>query len=138
MTLSDHFEVMEAVKVSIASQYDGELEVTEDWEGSLHYTPLDDDRIRQLLIQEFGDVLSGAAIEEAFTELVNEGAEEWPKAWCQAWEEEQRDSLGIELDIATDNLDEMRKRRGASDRGLLRLEAEVWRLRQAYAYYGAT
>jgi len=66
------FEVM--VDNSIVEQYDGPLDrLGEDQHGAIYYAPLDTDHIRTLLISLWGDLLSAAAIEEAFERLMAQG-----------------------------------------------------------------
>src|SRR5262245_34757108 len=109
-SLHDHCEVMEAIKASIVARYNGDLERHINYDDrDYYYTPLDTDHIRHLLINHFGDALSGAAIEEVFDAL--DGAEKWPRAFCEEDFEEEHERLGGELDQATDALDELRKRR---------------------------
>jgi hypothetical protein len=47
------------------------------------YTPLDEDTVCELLTDLWGALLTREAIEEAFKRLTEDGASEWPRAWCQ-------------------------------------------------------
>jgi hypothetical protein len=72
---------------SIVERYDGDLEyVGEGKHGELHYKPLDEDHIRQLLVDLWGDRLTPGAIEDAFNRLMQDQGD-WPHGYCEEVEE---------------------------------------------------
>jgi hypothetical protein len=78
------------VRNSITARYDGDLERHEcPKTAEVHYTPLDTDHIRTLLNELWGGLLTAETIEEFFETLTEDGAEEWPHAWCEEDEEER-------------------------------------------------
>jgi len=61
------------IELSIVERYDGDLEyVGEDKYGDPHFKPLDKYRIRQLLVDLWGDRLTPRAIEDAFSCLIQD------------------------------------------------------------------
>jgi len=82
----DAFEVM--IDNSIAQLYDSDLErLGEGRHGKICYRPLDTDRVCQLLVGLWGDLLAPKAINEAFDRLMKE-QDDWPHGYCEEDEEE--------------------------------------------------
>lgn len=74
----------------IIAKYNGDLERWwDDRECRYHYTPVDTDDIRDLLTKLWGDLLSKEACDDAFLRLTEDGAEEWPHAYCEDEEAER-------------------------------------------------
>jgi small-conductance mechanosensitive channel len=98
------------IETSIIERYSGDLEKREDPRRKCaeRYVPLDTDDIRELLTTLWGELVSAQTIEQVYAALVEDGAEEWPQAWCEeeiAAEREQRLSyLDYEIDRVEERL----------------------------------
>src|SRR5262249_15442606 len=80
----------ELIDDSIIERYDGDLErLGEGKHGELHYRPLDEDHIRQLLASLWGERLTAEVIEDAFKRLMNDVEGPWPHGYCEEDEEDQ-------------------------------------------------
>lgn len=72
----------EIVDTAVAEQYDGPLErLGENKDGAICYRPEDTDRVRELLVSLWGEVLTPDAIEDAFERLMDH--DEWPHGYCE-------------------------------------------------------
>ena len=81
----DAFEIM--IDDSIARRYDSDLEhLGKGHHGETCYRPLDTDRVYQLLVDLWGDLLTPEAINEAFDRLMEE-QDDWPHGYCEEDEE---------------------------------------------------
>ena len=68
---------------SILAEYDSDLEQWwDEREGGYVYTHFDIDLMRELLVKLWGEVLTGEAIDDVFLRLTEDGAKEWPRAYC--------------------------------------------------------
>ncbi len=114
MTTDLHDQLLALIETSIVNRYDGDLEKHEDlyMGGSDTYTPLDTDAIRELLTALWGEHITAKTIETVFKNLVENGAEKWPQAWCEEDIEQERqdriDGLGNEIDHIEDHLDRLK------------------------------
>ena len=76
---------------SIVAEYNGDLNRWwDERDGGYIYTPLDSDHVRELLVKLWGEILTSEAIDDAFVRLTEDGAREWPRAYC---EEDKESSL---------------------------------------------
>jgi hypothetical protein len=82
---AEEIGLLDLIEQSIIRRYDGDLERREDprCKRADTYTPLDTDTIRTLLTTLWGGRVSAETIEEVFDRLTTDGAEQWPKAWCE-------------------------------------------------------
>jgi len=79
------FETM--IDDSIVKRYDSDLErLGEGHHGETCYRPLDTDRVCQLLVDLWGNLLTPEAINEAFDRLMEE-QDDWPHGYCEEDEE---------------------------------------------------
>jgi hypothetical protein len=79
------FETM--IDDSIVKRYDGDLDrLGEGRHGETCYRPLDTDRIRRLLVDLWGNLLTPETINEAFDRLMEE-QDDWPHGYCEEDEE---------------------------------------------------
>ena len=81
------------IENSIIERYSGDLRKWEDprMKRADTYTPLDTDAIRELLTTLWGEHVTTQTIERVFEMLVEDGAKQWPLAWCEedlAWDRE--------------------------------------------------
>jgi hypothetical protein len=101
---------MSVIHASIIERYDGDLERHEDPRGKRNdlYVPLDHDQIRELLTKLWAEHVTVGTIEDAFDNLVNYGAEDWPHAWCEeeleAEREQQLSYLDYEIECTEQQL----------------------------------
>src|SRR5262245_29200326 len=94
LTIEEQSTFEEMIDASIVARYESELERHDDCDrkgvfDGYFYTPLDTDRIRELLTMLWGDLLTAEAIEDAFTRLTKDGAGEWPRGYCEEDEDEK-------------------------------------------------
>jgi hypothetical protein len=88
LNIEEEIEFENIVERSITARYDGDLERHECPKTiEVHYTPLDVDHIRTLLNELWGELLTVDTIEDFFKRLTEDGAEEWPHAYCEEDEE---------------------------------------------------
>jgi hypothetical protein len=83
----------ELIETPIIERYAGDLERHECEDGTVTYTPLDTDTIRELLITLWGDLVSETTINGVYDDLITDGAEQWPRAHCEediAYERKER------------------------------------------------
>jgi hypothetical protein len=100
--LSNEIELQILIENSIIERYEGDLERHETESGEITYIPLDVDNIHDLLTTGWGEYVAADTLEQIFKNLTEDGAEKWPKAYCEEdldYEREQRASL-IDYDIA--------------------------------------
>jgi hypothetical protein len=95
LTLDEQATFEEMIDAAIIARYEGDLERREDCDRKgvftgYYYTPLDPTNIRELLTELWGTIITVEAIEDAFVRLTNDGAAEWPKAYCEDDIEEER------------------------------------------------
>jgi len=77
-------KILTMIRNSAINRYAGELRKWEDFpEGGYLYTPMDEDQIRDLLAMLWGPLAHPRMIEQAFQTLITDGAQHWPKGWCQ-------------------------------------------------------
>src|SRR5215475_3557355 len=101
LTIEEPSIFEEMIDASIIARYDSELERHDscDRKGvfdGYFYTPLDTDKIRELLTKLWGDLLAAEVIEDAFARLTQDGAAEWPNAYCEE-DQEQEEQAQLEL-----------------------------------------
>ena len=103
--MNPQWALEEIVDAAVTGQYDGPLErLGEDKDGATHYRPEDIDRVRELLVSLWGEVLTPEAVEGAFGRLMDGG--EWPHGYCEEDEEERPlSNFRTEEDEAADRLD---------------------------------
>jgi hypothetical protein len=90
LSLDEDMKFNDMIERSIVARYDGDLERHEcPKTAEVHYTPLDTDHIRTLLDALWGETLTAKTIEEFFKRMTEDGAEEWPHAYCEDDEEER-------------------------------------------------
>ncbi len=103
LTLSELISFENVVTASITARYAGDLQRWwDERNGGVYYTPLDTDNIRELLTTLWGDFLTTEAIEEFATQLIVEGAENWPRTWCEEDEDEKEERQARDLDAAAE------------------------------------
>ena len=77
-------DLLDLIANSIIQLYDGDLERYDNCrDGGFNYTPLDVDHIRDLLTKHWAEHVKESILDDAFERLTEEGAEHWPKAWCE-------------------------------------------------------
>ena len=105
LTLKGWSILQQVIDNSIVERYDGDLEyVGEGKHGEIHCRPLDEDHIRRLLIDLWGDRLPTELIEDAFNRLMQD-QREWPQGFCDELVEELHDLEGLqELDELEEHL----------------------------------
>jgi hypothetical protein len=92
LSTSEECQFETLVDQSIRDRYDGDLERWDDIrDGGYAYTPLETDRVRDLLNSLWGRLLAPQAAEDAFERLTQDGADidAWPHGWCQEDEDER-------------------------------------------------
>ena len=77
-------DLLDLIANSIIQIYDSDLERYDDYrDGGFNYIPLDVDHIRDLLTKHWAEHVKESILDDAFERLTEEGAEHWPKAWCE-------------------------------------------------------
>jgi hypothetical protein len=116
-------DLLDLIANSIIQIYDGDLEKSscEDLSGAFIYTPLDVDHIRDLLMKHWGEHVKQSVLDDAFERLTEEGAEHWPKAWCEEDEADAADQRLRDIDYEWNLINERKQK---LVRELKRLEAE--------------
>jgi hypothetical protein len=89
LALEEKIALETIIDASIITRYDSELERNDNPDGGYTYTPSDHTALRKIIISLWGKLLAPEAIEDAFTRLVEDGAEEWPHGWCDDDEEDR-------------------------------------------------
>jgi hypothetical protein len=79
----------ELIDQSVVARYDSLLDRGEGRRGEISYRPMDTDRLCDLLVELWDELLTPEAINEAFDRLVVEWRDEWPHGVCEADEAER-------------------------------------------------
>jgi hypothetical protein len=114
-------DLLDLIANSIIQLYDGDLEKYDDCrDGGFIYTPIDVDNIRDLLTKHWGEHIKESILDDAFERLTEEGAEHWPKAWCEEDEADAADQRLRDIDYEWNLINERKQK---LVRELKRLEA---------------
>jgi hypothetical protein len=103
LSTDEEYAFANIVDASIIARYKGNLSsLSTDPSGGVSYTPLDTIQVQKLLVELWGERLTKEAIAAAFGRLTQDGACEWPLAWC----EEEADDVraAFRADWAAENL----------------------------------
>ena len=115
-------DLLDLIANSIIQLYDGDLERYDNCrDGGFNYTPLDVDHIRDLLTKHWGEHVKESILNDAFERLTEEGAEHWPKAWCEEDLADEADQRLRDIDYEWNLINE-RKQKLMQE--LKRLEAD--------------
>jgi hypothetical protein len=119
-------DLIDLITNSIIQIYAGDLErsACEDRHGAFIYTPLDVDNIRDLLTKHWGELVEPPVLDEAFERLTEDGAEHWPKAWCDEDLDEEADRHLRDLDYE-DHLIEEREEALAKEQKRLQADKQA-------------
>jgi hypothetical protein len=108
-------QLLALIESSIIERYSGDLKRHEDprMKRANRYTPLDTDAIRELLTTLWGKHITAQTIEHVFETLVEDGAKQWPLAYCEEdleWERERyRYNLDHEIKCAEEHLVDLKR-----------------------------
>jgi hypothetical protein len=76
--------LLDLIVTSVVQRYDGDLDKHEDpRDGGVTYTPNDTDHIRSLLMELWGALFTPKVLNDAYDQLIEEGAGAWPLAYCE-------------------------------------------------------
>jgi hypothetical protein len=115
-------DLLDLIANSIIQIYDSDLERYDDYrDGGFNYIPLDVDHIRDLLTKHWGEHVKESILNDAFERLTEEGAEHWPKAWCEEDLADEADQRLRDIDYEWNLINE-RKQKLMQE--LKRLEAD--------------
>jgi hypothetical protein len=118
MTLPDTLaiQLLTLIEKSVVERYSGELGRREDpLDAGSFYLPIDTDAIRDLLNDMWGEHVTKESIDHVYTNLVENGAEEWPKAYCEEdlqYERDQRlSSIDNDIERAEEYVAKLKRER---------------------------